>query len=118
MAAQIGFFGLLKSDCANINYITDAEEVVFLKAKDIRIYPNPAHDDVYVEFPPDFLLKGVKLNLVASDGKTVKRVPINANIQPIHFWGCYLEHIIFSSPVAMKLLLAQTGYCSPLNFNT
>ena len=57
--------------------------MVFLKSKDIKVYPNPASDYVQVEFPKDFLIKDVTLRLLSIDGKLVKQTSVMSDIQRI-----------------------------------
>ncbi len=80
---KLDSMGCLEPGCGSINYITETEEVVFLKSKDIKVYPNPASDYVQVEFPKDFLIKDVTLRLLSIDGKLVKQTSVMSDIQRI-----------------------------------
>lgn len=76
---KLDSMGCLEPGCGNINYITDTEEVVFLKGKDIKIYPNPASDYVQVEFPKDFEIgQNTYAILVSNTGSIVRLEKINA----------------------------------------
>jgi len=75
---KLDSLGCLEPGCDNINYITDTEEMVFLKGKDIKIYPNPASDYVQVEFPMDFELgQSAHIVLVSNSGSIVKQEKTN-----------------------------------------
>jgi Secretion system C-terminal sorting domain len=80
---KLDSLGCLEPSCGNINYVTDTEDVVFLKGKDIKIYPNPVSDYMQVEFPKEFDLKDITLRLVFNDGKTIRQTPANSNIQTL-----------------------------------
>lgn len=80
---KLDSMGCLEPGCGSINYITETEEVVFLKGKDIKVYPNPASDYVQVEFPKDFLIKDVTLRLLSINGKLVKQTSVMSDIQRI-----------------------------------
>lgn len=76
---KLDSMGCLEPGCGNINYITDTKEAVFLKGKDIKIYPNPASDYVLVEFPADFDIgQNVRAVLVSNGGRIVRQEKINA----------------------------------------
>ncbi len=80
--------GCLEPGCGNINYITDTEEVVFLKGKDIKIYPNPASDYVQVEFPADFDIgQNVYGVLVSNTGSISRQEKINASQSQLDLSG-------------------------------
>jgi len=76
--------GCLQPGCGNLNYITETEEAVFLKGKDIKVYPNPASEYVQVEFPPDFDLKNTLLHIVSNTGAVVKRISPNSNMTQLN----------------------------------
>jgi hypothetical protein len=75
---KLDAMGCLEPGCGNINYITDTEEAVFLKGKDIKIYPNPASDFAQVEFPLDFDIgQETYVVLVSSSGGIIRQEKIN-----------------------------------------
>jgi hypothetical protein len=70
--------GCLKPGCGQINIITDTEEAVFLKGKDIRVWPNPSDSHIHVRLPDDFVLqKDVHIYLVSNSGSTVGRFDVS-----------------------------------------
>jgi hypothetical protein len=70
--------GCLKPSCGQINIITDTEEAVFLKGKDIRVWPNPSDDFIHVRLPDGFVLqKDVHIHLVSNSGGTVGRFDVS-----------------------------------------
>ncbi len=77
--------GCLQPGCGNLNYITNTEEAVFLKGKDIKIYPNPASDYIQVEFPVDFDFSQNSLAvLVSNTGNIVKQEKISTSITQLN----------------------------------
>ncbi len=85
---KLDSMGCLEPGCGNINYITETEEVVFLKGKDIKIYPNPASDYVQVEFPADFDIgQNVYAVLVSNTGSIVRQEKINASQSQLDLSG-------------------------------
>lgn len=84
---KLDSLGCLEPGCGSLNYITDTEEAVFLKGKDIKIYPNPASDYTQVEFPNDFSLKEVTLRLISNEGKTIKQSGVNSPLQTLSLSG-------------------------------
>lgn len=85
---KLDSLGCLEPGCGNINYITNTEEVVFLKGKDIKIYPNPASDYVQVEFPKDFDIgQNVYAVLVSNTGSISRQEKINASQSQLDLSG-------------------------------
>ncbi len=85
---KLDSMGCLEPGCSNINYITDTEEVVFLKGKDIKVYPNPASDYVQVEFPSDFDTgQETYAVLVSNWGGIVRQEKINAHNTQLNLSG-------------------------------
>lgn len=78
---KLDSLGCLEPNCGGLNYVSITEEVVFLKGKGVKIYPNPASDYVQVAFPTDFSLKDLTLHLISNDGRQIKQTPINTNNQ-------------------------------------
>jgi hypothetical protein len=77
---KLDSLGCLEPGCGNINYVTTTEEVVFLKGKDIKVYPNPASDYVQVEFPADIDIgQETYAILVSNSGGIVRQEKINAH---------------------------------------
>jgi hypothetical protein len=84
---KLDSLGCLRPGCGNINYITDTKEAVFLKGKDIMIYPNPANDFVRIVFPEDFdLREGVHVVLFANSGGIVRQQKISAKEDQLDLW--------------------------------
>ena len=80
--------GCLQPGCGNLNYITETEEAVFLKGKDIKVYPNPASEYVQVEFPEDFDLgQSSYVVVVSNSGKVIKQEKISAPISQLNLSG-------------------------------
>lgn len=85
---KLDSFGCLEPGCGNINYITDTKEAVFLKGKDIKIYPNPASDYVQVEFPVDFDIgQNTYAVLTSNTGSIVRQEKINAIKNQLNLTG-------------------------------
>lgn len=85
---KLDSLGCLEPGCGNINYITDTKEAVFLKGKDIKIYPNPASDYVQVEFPADFNIgQNIHAILVSNGGSIVRQEKINASKSQLNLSG-------------------------------
>ncbi len=67
--------GCLKPGCGTINIITGTEEAVFLKGKDIRVWPNPTHGPLTVEMPPELTGRQNSRTIVCSErGEQVQLV--------------------------------------------
>ncbi|MBX2892651.1 MAG: T9SS type A sorting domain-containing protein [Saprospiraceae bacterium] len=85
---KLDSMGCLEPGCSNVNYITETEEAVFLKGKDIKIYPNPASDYVQVEFPADFDIgQNAYAVLVSNTGSIVRQEKINASKSQLNLSG-------------------------------
>ena len=80
---KLDSMGCLQPSCGNLNYVTGTEEAIFLKGKDIKIFPNPASDYINVEFPLNFALKNIVLNLVSNEGRTIQQTSIDTNFKSI-----------------------------------
>ena len=84
---KLDSLGCLEPGCGEINYVTASDEVVFLKGKDIKIYPIPASDYIIVEFPPDFSLKNIVISLMSNEGRSIQQTPINTNFKSLSLSG-------------------------------
>ena len=85
---KLDSLGCLEPGCGNINYITDTEDVVFLKGKDIKIYPNPATDYVRVEFPAGFDIgQSAYAVLVSNMGSVIRQEKISATKSQLSLTG-------------------------------
>ncbi len=74
---KLDAMGCVEPGCGDTSFVTTASsEPVFLKGKDIKIYPNPADTYVNLEFPDEFDLKGLTVSLVSNTGRTVKTVDV------------------------------------------
>jgi hypothetical protein len=77
---KLDSMGCLEPGCGEFNMITKTEEAVFLKGKDIKVFPNPADSYVKVEFPKDFSWNNTTVLLVSNTGITLKTMVANAQI--------------------------------------
>jgi len=85
---KLDSLGCLQPGCGSLNYITDTEEVVFLKGKDIKIYPNPASEYVQVELPADFDFgQNTCAVLVSNTGGIVRQEKISASNNQLNLSG-------------------------------
>jgi Secretion system C-terminal sorting domain len=80
---KLDSMGCLEPGCGEFNMITKTEEAVFLKGKDIKVFPNPADSYVKVEFPKDFSWNNTTVLLVSNTGITLKAMVANAQITQI-----------------------------------
>ncbi len=78
---KLDSLGCLEPGCGNINYITDTEEVVFLKGIGLKIFPNPASDYVQVGFPNEFSINDVTMHLISNEGKTIRQSNVYSSQQ-------------------------------------
>lgn len=80
--------GCLEPGCGNINYITNTEEAVFLKGKNLKIYPNPANHYVHIEFPPEFDMEEYTyVILLSSTGTIIRQEKVNATKSQLQLAG-------------------------------
>lgn len=75
---KLDSMGCLQPGCGEINYVTTTEEVVFLKGKNIKVYPNPADHYVDVQFPADFPRgNNMSVQLVSNTGVFLKKQAVS-----------------------------------------
>lgn len=76
---KLDSLGCFQPACGPVNYVTDIEEAVFLKGKDILVFPNPANDQVNIQLPYHFELgKGIFIDLVSNTGAFIQRIKITS----------------------------------------
>ncbi len=70
---KLDSLGCLQPGCGEINYITGTEEMVFLKGRDIKTYPNPTHGVIMVEMPEELRgLKESRIFVFSAQGEKVR----------------------------------------------
>jgi hypothetical protein len=80
---KLDSLGCLQPGCGEVNYVSTIDESLFLKGRDILVYPNPANSYINIRLPKDFPLNNLTAFLVANSGATIKKVEVNAIETPI-----------------------------------
>lgn len=75
---KLDSMGCLQPNCGETNYVTETEEVTFLKGKDILVYPNPANSYIKIRLPKEYPLNNLTAFLVDNSGKTIKKILVDA----------------------------------------
>ncbi|MBN8684741.1 MAG: T9SS type A sorting domain-containing protein [Chitinophagales bacterium] len=74
---KLDSLGCLEPGCVKNNFIINSETPVFLKGKNIRIFPVPANQLINILLPPDVDLSNLSAVLVSNAGNVVLQKPVH-----------------------------------------
>ena len=84
---KLDSMGCLNPGCGAVNYVTNTDEMVFLKGKEIKIYPNPADQHINVVLPDHLVSPKTTISIVSNSGLVVKKVMANTKEMQVNLSG-------------------------------
>lgn len=103
---KLNELGCLSPLCEDENYVSAINTPIFLKGKEIKLYPNPATDYTIVEFPVENLSKNLKIHIISNAGIRLKSIPVQTTQQRVD---------LYNLPAGVCYIVVEDGheiYCS------